>query len=88
MNFFLFFCTIFLNELEYFRNIIEKIVSSFQWDAEDPKLLVCHAKSTPFPAKKQDTNAKESSAILLWVSNERGLLVHEVSLTRYRNIMP
>ncbi|KAK6625633.1 hypothetical protein RUM43_005932 [Polyplax serrata] len=58
------------------QNISNKIISSFEWDAEDPKLIVCHAKSTPFST--QETPTKESSAVLLWSSNEKGLLVHEV----------
>lgn len=63
----------------FFRDISEKIVSSFQWDLEDPKLLVSHVKPVPVSKEQKDSSNRDNSyVVVLWTSNEKGILLHEV----------
>lgn len=56
------------------------IVSSFQWDLEDPKLLVCHLKPVPVSKDNKEAGSKESAIVVLWTSSEKGVLLHEVRI--------
>lgn len=48
------------------------MILGFSWDEEEPKLLIVHTK----PVLLQDT--KENYLICLWVSPEKGILLHDV----------
>lgn len=49
------------------------MIVSYAWDEEEPKLLVVHTKPlTP------SEHSKENLLVCLWVSPEKGIILHEV----------
>ncbi|KAL0273238.1 UNVERIFIED_CONTAM: hypothetical protein PYX00_005959 [Menopon gallinae] len=67
------------------QDVSGKIVSSFEWDCNDPKLLVCHLKVIPTTKNDKAAYNKEDYAAMLWTSDEKGILLHEIiSLTNHQ----
>lgn len=50
------------------------MILGFAWDEEEPKLLIVHTQ----PVLSQDT--KTNYLVCLWVSPDKGILLHEVGL--------